>query len=74
LKKPIRKNFASLLTYKQAGFLNQYRRYLQGLRLSPSTVTTYTNFIVFLLLYWKDRPISQLDNAAVQRFIEVVVK
>lgn len=42
--------------------------------MSPSTVTTYRSFIVFLLLYWKGRPVSELHNAAVLRFIEVVVK
>jgi site-specific recombinase XerD len=53
---------------------NDYTQYLEGLRLSPSTVNTYRSFIVFLLLYWKDSPLSELDNASVQRFIEVVVK
>ncbi|MBT8211039.1 MAG: site-specific integrase [Eudoraea sp.] len=42
--------------------------------MSTSTVTTYRNFIIFLLLYWKNRSLRQLDNASVQRFIEVVVK
>ena len=42
--------------------------------MSSSTVTTYRSFIVFLLLFWKDRPLSELDNNSIQRFIEVVVK
>lgn len=66
--------FQSLLTSRQLSILQSYVEYLEGLRLSRSTVVTYSNFIVFLLLYWKERPIAQLDNTAVQRFVELVVK
>lgn len=72
--KPRHKNFESLLTSRRREILNLYVRYLEGLRLSESTVTTYRNFIVFLLLYWKERPLTELSNESVQRFIEVVVK
>ena len=54
--------------------MHSYIRYLEGLRLSSSTVATYSNFIVFLLLFWKKRPLSQLNNTSVQRFVELVVK
>ncbi len=74
MKKPTGQPFESLLSPAQATTLKEYTRYLEGLRMSTSTVTTYSSFIVFLLLYWKDRPLSDLDNASVQRFIEVVVK
>ncbi|NER11632.1 Site-specific recombinase XerD [Muriicola jejuensis] len=67
-------SFESLLSASQADILKKYTHYLEGLRMSPSTVTTYRSFIVFLLLFWKERPLSELDNPAVQRFIEVVVK
>lgn len=68
------KNFQSLLSRSQRSFLHQYIRYLEGLRLSSSTIATYSNFIVFLLLYWKERPLSELDNGDVQRFVELVVR
>ncbi len=42
--------------------------------MSPSTVGTYRSFIVFLLLYWKERRVEELTNPDIQRFIEVVVK
>lgn len=66
--------FESQLVPRQRQLLETYCRYLEGLRLSPSTITTYKNFIVFLLLYWKDRPVSDLTNESVQRFIEVLVR
>lgn len=72
--KPIKRNFEYLLNQEQHNILKTYCIYLEGLRLSKSTVTTYRSFIVFLLLYWKNRPVSALNNEAVQRFIEVVVK
>ena len=72
--KPIQKNFESMLHERKHGVLKLYVQYLEGLRLSPSTISTYRSFIVFLLLYWKERPLNELDNEAVQRFIEVVVK
>ncbi|GGD53642.1 site-specific tyrosine recombinase/integron integrase [Muriicola marianensis] len=74
MKKPARQTFESLLSTSQADILKQYTRYLEGLRMSPSTVGTYRSFIVFLLLYWKDRPVADLTNPDIQRFIEVVVK
>lgn len=74
LSRKFYRNFESLLTPAQQGILKTYSRYLQGLRLSKSTVATYRNFIVFLLLYWKDRPLAQLDNKSTQRFIEVVIE
>ncbi|MBT8235653.1 MAG: site-specific integrase [Bacteroidia bacterium] len=72
--KPIQKNFETLLHERQHAILELYVQYLGGLRLSPSTISTYRSFIVFLLLYWKERPLHELDNESVQRFIEVVVK
>jgi site-specific recombinase XerD len=74
LNTPIRRNFESLLNPEQKYILDQYIRYLEGLRLSKSTVVTYRNFIIFLLLFWKDKPLTDLDNPSTQRFVELVVK
>lgn len=63
-----------MLSTQQHVVLRQYSRYLAGLRLSPSTITTYRSFVIFLLLYWKDRSLAKLNNDVIQRFIEVVVK
>lgn len=67
-------SFEHLLNDKQRGILEKYSEYLHGLRLSRSTITTYRNFIVFLLLFWKERPLNELNTTQIQRFIEVVVK
>ena len=71
---PCHKNFETLLTSAQRVILQKYAQYLRGLRLSTSTVVTYRNFIVFLLLFWKDRPLTNLNNADIQRFTEIVVE
>ncbi len=67
-------NFEQLLSREQKGILDTYVQYLRGLRLSRSTVYTYRNFIVFLLLFWKERPLDDLNTNHIQRFVEVVVK
>ncbi|MGB5403961.1 tyrosine-type recombinase/integrase [Robiginitalea sp.] len=74
MSRPVSKNFESLLTSAQRVILEKYVQYLRGLRLSSSTVVTYRNFIVFLLLFWKDRPLTDLNNAVIQRFTEIVVE
>lgn len=51
----------------------EYKAYLEGLRLSRSTVEVYTNFIVEFLLFIGDKPLEQVNNMQIQRFVERLV-
>ncbi|MEZ2416222.1 site-specific tyrosine recombinase/integron integrase [Muriicola sp. E247] len=51
----------------------EYKAYLEGLRLSPNTVGVYANFIVEFLLFIGDKPIEEVNNMLIQRFVERLV-
>ncbi|NQX78619.1 site-specific tyrosine recombinase/integron integrase [Gilvibacter sp.] len=54
--------------------LEQFKDYLLGQRLSPSTITTYSNFIIGFLKFLNDRPLAEVDNTVVRLFVEQQVK
>ncbi|WP_165200530.1 site-specific tyrosine recombinase/integron integrase [Muriicola soli] len=51
----------------------EYKAFLEGQRLSPSTVEVYTNFIVEFLLFIGDKPLVKVNNMLIQRFVERLV-
>ena len=51
-----------------------YISYLEGLRLSNSTINVYSGFIADFLLYIKHNELRTLGNKDVQRFTETMVK
>jgi site-specific recombinase XerD len=53
--------------------LQRYRRYLEGLRMSPSTVNSYSFFINSFLKFIGERPLSEVDNTLVRHFVEELV-
>jgi site-specific recombinase XerD len=58
---------SSLQNYKE------YRAYLEGLRFSASTIASYTNFIVDFLIFLENKPLQNINNMVVQRFVERLV-
>lgn len=53
--------------------LKQYRDYLEGQRLSQSTVSTYSTFIALMLEYLKETPLSAIDNEKIRLFVEDII-
>ncbi len=64
----------SVLSPKNLILYEQYRAYLEGLRLSGSTIATYSNFIAGFIAFINAVPLHAADNATVQRYVEQVVK
>ncbi|MGB5273941.1 MAG: tyrosine-type recombinase/integrase [Flavobacteriaceae bacterium] len=64
----------SVLSPENLVLYKKYRAYLEGLRLSGSTIATYTNFIVGFIAFIDTVPLHAVDNAMVQRYVEQVVK
>ena len=62
------------LSDKSLQLLNQFKDYLLGQRLSPSTITTYSNFITAFLKFLNDKPLGEVDNTTVRLFVEQQVK
>ena len=58
---------SSLTNYRE------YKAYLEGLRFSASTIAAYTSFIVDFLLFLENKPLQNVDNMVVQRFVERLV-
>jgi site-specific recombinase XerD len=69
-----RPGIVGLLNDRQFALYHEYSLYLKGLRLSNNTISTYTNFISNFLYFLKDRPIEQLTNTDVQRFVEDIIQ
>ncbi|WP_297798413.1 tyrosine-type recombinase/integrase [uncultured Eudoraea sp.] len=63
-----------LLTGRNKRYYNSYISYLEGLRLSNSTINVYSNFIIDFLIYIKKRELRTVRNSDVQRFTETMVK
>ncbi|TMM53189.1 integrase [Maribacter algarum] len=61
------------LNQTQRPLLQEYQNYLFGLRLSKSTIDTYSSFIVQLLLYAKDTPLPEIDNTSIRHFVENII-
>lgn len=61
------------LSLVKIDLLEQYERYLAGIRLSENTIETYTTFIIQLLLYLKDSPITDIDNEFIRLFVEAII-
>lgn len=61
------------LSLEKIDFLEQYKRYLIGIRLSDNTVETYTTFIIQLLLHLKDSPLASIDNEFIRLFVEAII-
>ena len=53
--------------------IDNYKKYLKGLRYSESTVKTYSTFIADFITYVKDKPINELTTKDVTSFVEDVV-
>ncbi|MCG2460824.1 site-specific integrase [Flavobacteriaceae bacterium F89] len=53
--------------------LNQYRNYLEGRRLSGSTISTYSTFIALMLEYLKETPLTEIDNEKIRLFVEDII-
>ena len=53
--------------------LMQYRNYLEGQRLSQSTVNTYSTFIALMLEYLQETPLSEIDNEKIRLFVEHII-
>lgn len=64
----------SILSLRNQELFDSYRSYLQGLRLSRSSVATYSHFIVLFLDFVKTMALTAMDNETVQRFVEQIVK
>ena len=62
-----------ILTATQINLVKKYEKYLFGLRLSDSTVSTYTSFIMDFVSYYADKPVADLCHRDVELFIEDVV-
>ncbi len=59
-----------VLSAKRHEFLSKYKLYLQGKRYSKSTVDTYSSFIEGFLGFVATKPLQDISNATVERFIE----
>lgn len=62
-----------LLNKEQLDILNQYKKYLLGLRFSESTIATYSTFIVQLLIYLNHESLTKIDNEFVRHFVEDII-
>jgi len=62
-----------VLTATQKDFIKSYKKYLYGLRLSDSTVHTYSSFIMDFVSYNSDKVLCDLTNRDVEKFVEDVV-
>ncbi|MCF6213574.1 MAG: site-specific integrase [Flavobacteriaceae bacterium] len=62
-----------VLTATQKDFIKAYKKYLYGLRLSDSTVHTYSSFVMDFVSYNTDKALSDLTNRDVEKFVEDVV-
>lgn len=74
IRKAGRPGIVRLLGDNQFSIYREYTTYLKGLRLSHNTINTYTNFIANFLYFLKDRPIEQITNTDVQRFVEDIIQ
>lgn len=72
-KTNIEKTQRQQLSPKKIDLLEQYERYLIGIRLSENTVATYTTFIIQLLLYLKDSSLAHIDNEFIRLFVEAII-
>lgn len=71
VKKP--KTLFEQLNLEKQNLLKQYKKYLEGLRYSKSTVDTYSTFIIQLLLYLRDKPLTKVDNEFIRHFVEDII-
>jgi len=55
---------------KNSDPIKKYVRFLNGKRFSKSTIDSYTNFAVELLLFFKGKTIVEISNKDVELFIE----
>lgn len=62
-----------ILTATQKDIIKKYEKYLYGLRLSKSTVNTYTSFIMDFVSYNSAKKLEDLTNTDIERFVEDVV-
>lgn len=62
------------LNQSQLRILEQYSKFLRGLRLSDSTIATYGNFIKLFLDYLGDKSLSEVVNSDVREFTEHIVE
>ncbi|AOW19393.1 site-specific tyrosine recombinase/integron integrase [Urechidicola croceus] len=68
--KPKRKN--RKISEENKEFIRGYVKYLKGKRYSESTVNTYFYFVADFIEYIKDKPLNELNNRDVEKFIEDV--
>jgi site-specific recombinase XerD len=73
-RKAGRAGTVSKLGKRQLLIYREYCRYLLGLRLSSNTISTYSNFVATFLYFINKKPIEQLSNSDVQRFVEAIIQ
>lgn len=56
----------------QRELLNDFYKFLKGKRYSKSTIDTYTNFVADFVSFYREKPLKDLNNRAVEVFIEEV--
>jgi len=61
------------LSLKKLALLEQYEHYLIGLRLSKNTVETYATFVIQLLIYINETPLTLIDNTFIRLFVEEII-
>jgi len=61
------------LSLKKLALLEQYEHYLIGLRLSKNTVETYATFVIQLLIYINETPLTLVDNTFIRLFVEEII-
>ncbi len=69
--KPSKKN--RVLTSDDLLLTHDFVKYLDGKYYSKSTITTYSNFIVDFVEYKKNKPLNELTNRDVEKFIEDIM-
>ncbi len=64
----------SRLSEEKVNILKRYVRYLEGKRLSASTVNVYSNFIHEFVLFHNSRPPNELNENDVRTYLEWAAK
>lgn len=67
------KTLLEQLSPEKQKLVDEYQKYLEGLRLSKSTVETYTTFIVQLLMYLRGSSLAAVDNVLIRHFVEAII-
>lgn len=64
---------AVFLSEEKKVAIRDFEKYQVGLRLSDSTIRTYTNFVRNFLVHTEDKPLTLLANEDVRLYVEMIV-